>query len=114
MQTMPHIVSTIRNVVVLYVYKTLVLLLRTQAVAHDPSKSSDIVLPPDLNLKLNHVLDDVETCNASVIRRNGVVYSHAQALLQTKSFEELYYYDNTDCFLTVDVGPGNDLVRLFN
>lgn len=104
---MLHMGSGTRCIIV--AYEAVLVLLRMYTDAKD---AASYILPPDLNLKYDHVLDAKETCNTSVLRRNGFVYSHGQALMQTERLDWLHYEDSINCFLTVDVGKGNvvDLV----
>jgi len=104
---MLHIIATTRCIIAFCVYEATFLLLRAHAGTQDAA-STRYIFPSDINLKYDHVLDAEGTCNTSVMRRNGAVYSHAQALLKTERLERLHYYDRTDCSLTVDVGKGND------
>ena len=103
---MLHFIATTRYIIAFCVYDAMFLLLRAHAGTPDAA-STRYIFPSDINLKYDHVLDAQGTCNTSVIRRNGAVYSHAQALLRTERFERLHYYDRTDCSLTVNVGTGN-------
>ena len=62
--------------------------------------------PPDMNVRINHIMNSDWVCNTTVPRRNGFIYSHDQALLQNEKGSNLNYPDNIDCRLLVTVGQG--------
>ena len=67
--------------------------------------------PADLNLQLHMDMSSVYYCNGKLFRRNGVIYSHKQALLGYQSGVDMnntvrWYNDRIDCTFELTVGAG--------
>ena len=70
-----------------------------------------LIHPADVNYQIHQDMSSLHYCNRVVPRRNGIIYSHREAMIGYQMGHDMndssrWYHDDIDCTLTVMIGEG--------